>query len=148
MKTIVAMLLMSIALPCIAHPAEPLSAWEHLFSFDITRIHFQSASDLPDDGLLFPFIALREPNKAAVLANGHVPRVAVLHVLHPLTNRLWIVNVDLHVLQVSSVVAAPAGTQPAVTAQEYVIADEIVRGFAPWAAAMRTRGVDPDDVYI
>lgn len=35
-----------------------------------------------------------------------------------------------------------------VTFEEYVIAEEAVRAYAPWAAAMRARGADPDDVYI
>ena len=152
MKRIVAILLMSMAFPCLAgHAFEPLSAEEHLAAFDITRAHFAAHGSLPDDGLLFPFIALREPNKSAALHGGDVvvfERAATVHVFHPMTNRLWVVTVDLHAARVANVVAAPAGTQPAVTAEEYVAADEIVRAFEPWAAAMRARGVDPDDVYI
>ena len=151
MKTIVAMISMLIALPCLAAPFDPLSADEHRQAFDITRAHFQAAANLPDDGLLFPYIARTEPNKMSALGLGdaivHHFR-ATLHVFHPMTNRLWIVQVDLLLQRVTSVVAAPAGTQPAVAAQEYVLADEIVRAYGPWAAAMRARGVDPDDVYI
>lgn len=155
MKTLLgvaAFLLMLIASPILAaHPLEPLSDDEHRAVYDIARAHFESASNLPDDGLLFPFIALREPAKAVVRnwsAGSDFPRQATLHVLHPLSNRLWIVTVDLRAGRVSDVDLAPAGTQPAVTAEEYVIADEIVREYGPWAAAMQARGVDPEDVYI
>jgi primary-amine oxidase len=71
-----------------------------------------------------------------------------VHVLHPPSNRTWVVTVDLRGARVSRIDLAPAGTQPAVTAEEYVVADEIVRAYTPWAAAMRARGVEPDDVYI
>jgi primary-amine oxidase len=148
----VALLLISIALPCFAsHMFVPLSAEEHTIVFDLTRAHFAAESSLPDDGLLFPFISLREPSKTVALGDGDVivfQRAATVHVFHPMTNRLWVVTVDLTTGRVTSVVAAPAGTQPAVTAEEYVAAEEIVRAYEPWAAAMRTRGVEPDDVYI
>jgi hypothetical protein len=49
--------------------------------------------------------------------------------VHPLAGR------------VSRLDLAPAGTQPAVSAQEYVVAAEIVRAYEPC-------GVEPDDVYI
>ena len=76
------------------------------------------------------------------------PRDASVHVLHPPSNRTWIVTVDLRGARMSRIDLAPAGTQPAVTAEEYVVADEIVRAYTPWAAAMRARGVEPDDVYV
>lgn len=132
------------------HPLEPLSAEENAAALEIVTNHFGTALSLPGDTLLFPFIALREPEKAKVLAwtGGGFDREATVHVFHGTSNRLWIATVDLNAQRVSRIVLAPAGTQPAVAADEYVTADEIVRAFEPWAAAMRARGVEPDDVYL
>lgn len=134
-----------------AHPLQPLSADEHRAAYDLVRAHFASSASLPDDALLFPFIALKEPAKSVVRAwSGGLDfsREATVHVLHPPSNRLWIVTVDLRGGRVSRVELAPAGTQAAVTAEEYVIADELVHAYEPWQDAMRARGIDPEDVYV
>ncbi|HYO75712.1 MAG TPA: hypothetical protein VE010_04555 [Thermoanaerobaculia bacterium] len=133
------------------HPLEPLSADEHRVAYEIVRAHFAATTALPDDALLFPYIALREPAKAMVRSwsgGSDFPREATVHVLHAPSNRVWIATVDLRTARVSRVELAPAGTQPAVTAEEYVIADEIVHAYEPWMDAMRARGVDPEDVYV
>ena len=151
MKTITAVLSFVLTFPLFAavHPLEPLSAEEHTAAFEIVQAHFAGADDLPDEPLLFPFIALREPAKAAVLSGTpNVGREATVHVFHPPSNRLWVATANLGSHRLSRLDLMPPGTQPAVSAQEYVIADEIVRAFAPWAAAMRARGVEPDDVYL
>ncbi|HEX7155109.1 MAG TPA: tyramine oxidase [Thermoanaerobaculia bacterium] len=135
----------------VTHPLQPLIAAEHFAAYDVVRAHFAAANNLPDEPLLFPYIALREPAKAYVRSwSGTLdfPRAATVHVLHAPSNKLWIVTVDLRTSMVSRIELAPAGTQPAVTAEEYVIADELVHAYAPWQAAMRKRGVDPDDVYV
>jgi primary-amine oxidase len=133
-----------------AHPLVPLTADEHRAAYEIARAHFAASSALPDDGLLFPYLALREPSKASVLAwrGGAFAREATLHVLHAASNRTWVATIDLRTSTVSGLMLLPAGTQPAVTAEEYVIADALVREYQPWQEAMRARGVDPDDVYI
>jgi primary-amine oxidase len=134
-----------------AHPLEPLSADEHRIAYDLARAHFASSANLPHDALLFPFIALREPAKSSVRSwSGALdfPREATVHVLHAPSNRLWIVTADLRARRLTRVELAPAGTQPAVTAEEYVIADELVHAYEPWNAAMRARGLDPGDVYV
>jgi primary-amine oxidase len=133
-----------------AHPLQPLSASEHEAAFAIVIAHFAAIDGLPDEPLLFPYIALSEPPKAVVRnwRGGDFARAATVHVLHAPSNRTWIATVDLRAGIVSRLDLAPAGTQPAVTTEEYVIADEAVRAYAPWAAAMQQRGVDPDDVYI
>jgi primary-amine oxidase len=141
----------SLDMHVAAHPLEPLSADEHRAAYDRVRVHFAATAGLPDDGLLFPYIALREPAKSAVrnwTGGQDFPREATVHVLHPASNRLWIVTVDLRGGSVTRVDLTPAGTQPAVTAEEYVIAEEVVRAYEPWQEAMRERGVDPDDVYV
>jgi primary-amine oxidase len=141
MTTVLALVL------ALAHPLEPLTADEHLAAFAIVRAH----PTLPDEGLLFPFIALREPPKSFVKSwtgGSDFPRQATVHVLHPQSNRFWIVVADLRASRVTNIELAPAGTQPAVTLEEYGIADEIVRNYGPWQAAMRARGLDPDLVYL
>lgn len=132
------------------HPLEPLSAGEHRRAYDVVRTHFVSSSLLPDEPLLFPYIALREPAKSIVRnwTGGDFPRHATVHVLHAPSNRTWIVTVDLRTGTVAKIEQAPEGTQPAVTAEEYAIAEEIVKAYGPWQAAMRQRGVDPDAVYV
>lgn len=152
MKRITAALLFSIALSANAavHPLEPLSADEHQAAFAIVRAHFEAAETLPDDALLFPFIALDEPAKAFVRnwTSGEFPREATVHVLHPPSNRLWVVTVDLKAGHVARLELTPAGTQGTVTAEEYVVADELVHAYEPWQAAVRARGIDPEDVYV
>ena len=138
------------AVSTAVHPLEPLSAEEHQAAYDIVREHFATTITLPHEGLLFPFIALREPSKASVRAwnGGDFPRLATVQVMDAPANRLWIATVDLRAGRVTDLDQAAAGTQPAVTAEEYVIADELVHAYEPWAAAMRARGVDPDAVYV
>jgi primary-amine oxidase len=133
------------------HPLEPLRASEHRVAYDAVRTHFIDTAALPDDTLLFPYIALREPAKALVRSwgGGHdFPRHALVHVLHPPSNRTWVATVDLFTGILTKLELAPAGTQPAVTAEEFVIADELVHAHEPWVQAMRKRGVEPEDVYV
>jgi len=132
------------------HSLEPLSSDEHLAAFGIVRAHFANDNSLPDEPLLFPYIALSEPPKAFVRnwTSGGFPRAATVHVFHPPSNRVWIATVDLLASRVSKLVQGHPGAQPAVTAEEYVIADELVHAYEPWQNAMRTRGVDPDLVYV
>ncbi|HEY0142525.1 MAG TPA: hypothetical protein VGF48_16625 [Thermoanaerobaculia bacterium] len=152
MKSLAAALLLLFTVAAHAqHPLEPLSADEHLAAFEAVRAHFVAGEALPDDSLLFPFIALREPSKSLVRSwsgGGDFPREATVHVMHARSNRLWIATVDLRGNRVAKLEQTPSGTQGAVTAEEYVIADELVHAYEPWQAAMRKRGVDPEDVYV
>jgi primary-amine oxidase len=142
-----------LTVPAIAavHPLEPLSAEEHEAAFGIIREHFAAADGLPDEALLFPYSALKEPAKATVRSwsgGADFPRQAEVHVLHAPSNRAWVATADLRAGVVSSLRLVPAGSQPAVAASEYVTADELVRAYEPWQAAMRARGLEPDDVYV
>jgi primary-amine oxidase len=140
---------MAVSASAATHPLEPLSGDEHAAAAALVRAHFSVTNGLPGEALLFPFMALREPAKAIVRGGAaDYPRQATVHVFHPPSNRLWIVLVDLRAERIVDVDVAPSGTQPAVAAEEYVVADEIVRAYAPWAAAMRARALNPDDVYI
>lgn len=144
-------LLLSLSSSAAVHPLEPLSADEHRVTFDLVRQFFVGATSLPDELLLFPYISLREPAKSIVRnwsSGGDFPREATVQVMHPPSNRTWIATVDLRQGRLSQLSLAPAGTQGAVTAEEYVIADELVHAYEPWMEAMRARGVDPADVYV
>jgi primary-amine oxidase len=144
-------LFLLLALSAYAHPLEPLSADEHQTAYDLVRQFFVGATSLPDDALLFPFIALREPPKSVVRnwsGGADFPREATVQVMHVPSNRTWIAIVDLRQGRLSQLNLTPAGTQGAVTTEEYVIADELVHAYEPWQDAMRARGVDPDEVYV
>jgi primary-amine oxidase len=136
--------------PAASHPLEPLTPAEFKASYQAVRAHFASRG-LPTDRLLFPAIFLDEPPKASVLAwsvGQDFSREARVQVMHYPTNRLWVAIVDLERQRVTSLQLQPRGTQPSVTADEFIVADELVRAHAPWQAAMRRRGVNPDNVYI
>ena len=141
MKIAAVVLSLFLTLTLAAQPFAPLSADEHRRAYALVR------AQIGEEEILFPYIALREPAKAAVLSGTGVPREATVHVLHAPTNRLWIATADLTAGRVTRLELEEEG-QGAVTAEEYVIADELVRGYEPWAAAMRARGLDPDDVYV
>lgn len=116
----------------------------------MVRAHF-AARGLPTEPLLFPAIELNEPPKALVRAwsaGQRFPREAKAQVMHYPSNRTWVAIVDLVAERVSALTLQPKGTQPPVTAEEFVVADAIVRAYEPWRAAMRRRGVDPDLIYI
>ncbi|MFL6247106.1 MAG: hypothetical protein ACJ74H_13830 [Thermoanaerobaculia bacterium] len=145
------LLFLSFNVPAAVHPLEPLSADEHLAAYAIARAHFVAGAALPDDALLFPFIALKEPAKSIVRnwSGGQgFPREATVHVMHAPSNRTWVATVDLIGSRVTQLELLPSGTQGAVTTEEYVIADELVHAYEPWIEAMRARGVDADDVYV
>jgi primary-amine oxidase len=107
------LLVLSVAANAATHPLDPLSADEHRSAYDVVRAHFAASSSLPDEPLLFPFVALREPAKSFVRSwngAGEFPREATVHVLHFPSNRLWIATVDLTAARVSRLELAPAGT--------------------------------------
>jgi len=132
------------------HPLEPLSAAEIQASYGILSSHF-AASGLPTQPLLFPIITLNEPPKSSVLSwvpGASVPREARAHVMHYPSNRLWVAIVDLDRGRVGSLQLQPRGTQTLVTADEFIAADELVHSYEPWKAAIRRRGINPDNVYV
>src|SRR6266850_4463876 len=151
--SVVVFLCLTLAAPAVSaadHPLEPLSPPEIQASYGILTSHF-AARGLPTQPLLFPIITLNEPPKAAVLSwfpGGDLRREARAHVMHYPSNRLWVAIVDLDRGRVSSLELQPRGTQSLVTAEEFVVADELVHSYAPWQAAIRRRGIDPANVYV
>jgi primary-amine oxidase len=133
------------------HPLEPLSAAELQSAYEIVLAYFRTDTALPDEPLRFPIAVLSEPSKEFVLGwsgGKRIPRLAEVHVLHYPSNRSWQVFVDLRRKRVKELKELAAGTQPAVTTEEYVAASDAVHAHEPWKAALRARGVDPDLAYV
>jgi primary-amine oxidase len=127
------------------HPLDPLSAAEINTAFVV----IEGDSRFPAGGV-FPILELNEPPKTEVLAwapGRSFRREAFANVYDPSRNVLFETVVDLRARRISSWTKR-AGVQPAVYASEYDTADGIVRADARWQRAMRTRGLNPDDVYL
>ena len=134
-----------------AHPLDALDARELQTALELVHARFVSDPGLPKQPLRFPLVALAEPPKASVLAwspGQPFTRHAEVVVLHYPSNQSYRVDVDLRARQVVSVTPLPAGTQPALTSDEFAAAVALVRAYEPWQRAVRARGVDPAHTYI
>lgn len=132
------------------HPLDPLTAAELQRTYETVSQHAGTGA-LPADQLLFPSVHLEEPPKDLVLAwqpGQPFPRRARAEVMHHPSNRLWTAIVDVGAGKLESLEPEPAGTQGAVTAEEFVAAAEAVESYGPWQQAMLARGVSPADVYV
>ena len=134
------------------HPLQPLSAREIRDTVLSINGYFANHG-LPTDRLLFPYVVLDEPPKAAVLdfldhGAALPPRRSRAEVMHYPSNRLWLVIVDLDSGTVLSTDLQPSGAQPPVTATEFVNADAVVHANSEWKARIRARGLDPDLCYL
>jgi primary-amine oxidase len=128
-----------------ASPVDPLSASEIETTFKV----IQSSRAFPK-GASFPLVDLAEPDKAAVLdwhPGQAFNRRAFADVYDRAHNRLYEAVVDLRAKRLVSW-RLRTGSQPAVYVTEYSTADAIIRKYEPWQAAMRRRGIDPNDVYL
>jgi primary-amine oxidase len=129
-----------------AHPLEPLSSDEIMSAFAL----IEGDARFPS-GAVFPIVQLKEPPKREVLAwSAGKPfrREAFANVYHPPTNKLYEVIVDLAGKRIASWEARP-GLQPAIyNPDEYNAEDALVRADPRWVAAMKARGLNPDDVYL
>jgi primary-amine oxidase len=133
------------------HPFAPLSAAEMKIGFDSVRARFDRDPALPHERLLFPLLVLHEPPKRLVRtwrAGQPFPRQAELQVMHYPSNRSWRALVDLPSRRVVSLQELPAGTEPAISGDEYAAAEALVRAYEPWQRAVRARGLDPKLVYL
>jgi primary-amine oxidase len=136
----------SLSSPTVpSSPVDPLTADEITTAFQV----IQSSPQFPP-GAFFPLVTLKEPSKAEVLAfsKGQLfRRQAFANVFDRTKNRLYEAVVDLRAHTLISWVERP-DTQPAVFASEYGQADAIVRQDPRWQHAMRSRGLNPADVYL
>jgi len=133
------------------HPLEPLSKSEIQTAFTTTLARFKADETLPDEALRYSMVALVEPPKSFVLSwspGKPFARKASVQVLHYPSNRFWVVELDLKKKKVTKVEQRPMGTQPAVTSEEFVAAEEAIRAYEPFTKAMQARGLNPDYVYV
>ena len=136
----------------IEHPLTPLSPAEIRKTHEIITAYFTNpANHLPSDKLRIALLVLKEPTKEALLAwrpGQIIAREASVDILHYPSNRLWSAQVDLKKGIVKSLSLTSAGTQPSVTADEFVVADQLVHDYKPWQEAMLQRSIDPASVYV
>lgn len=137
--------------PVAQHPLDPLIEDEVKLAFELARAHFERDATLPKDALRFPMVALAEPPKLWVVAwqpGQALVRHAEVQVLHAPSNRSWRLELDLQTRQVVQLELLPAGTQPALTGDEFAAAYALIRAYEPWQRALRARGVDPALAYL
>ena len=133
------------------HSLDPLDATEIELGFTLLQAHFAADTELPDRDLLFPLLALREPEKALRSDDGSAApgaRKAEAQVFHFPSNRTWLAELDLTARRLTRLTLAPLGTQPALSGDEYEVAAQLVRAHEPWREAVRARGQDPDRAHI
>jgi primary-amine oxidase len=136
------------------HALDPLTQAELRQSFAILRAHLdQAGAELPQQDWLVPLLALREPDKRAHDASTDAgtskpPRRAEAQLLHWPSNRTWLAELDLDANKLSAWSLAAAGTQPALSGEEYEVAAKLLREHAPWQSAVRARGAKPELAHI
>lgn len=132
-----------------AHALDPLTPAELKRSFALLQAHLaEPATQLPQRELLVPYLALLEPSKQAPAAPPvGAARRAEVQLLHWPSNRVWLGEIDLTLGKVA-LSPAPAGTQPALSAEEYEVAGALVRAHEPWQKAVQARGADPARAHI
>ncbi|MFW2404743.1 MAG: hypothetical protein ACN4GT_08245 [Gammaproteobacteria bacterium] len=129
-----------VAAPCAAdHPLDPLSQQEIFTAVDALW-----KADLLDRDSRFSIVKLAEPDKQAVLAwkpGTQLPRRAFAAIRHE--RRLYEAVIDIGSKEVVSWEQIE-GAQPAQIADEWLLAQQIVRKDEAWRAAIRERGIkDP-----
>lgn len=130
------------------HPLDPLSGEEMRAA--VRALH--ARPDFPADAR-FAVLALNDPPKKEILeyrGGTAFPRQVFAVVYDRSQNKTFetLVNVkDPQKPKVDSWREIP-GVQPLVLEEEGDILDEIIRGDERWIAAVKKRGLDPDDVQI
>ena len=117
------------------NPLAPLSAGEIREAAKIVK----ASGQLPA-GVRFSQIALDEPAKDLVLRNAPVPRRALAVVYDYASNRTWEAVANLETRHIDSLRQVP-GAQPAVSAHDSDLADEILRDDPRFLRAMAERGI-------
>jgi primary-amine oxidase len=132
-----------------AHPLDPLTPAEIRSAFALLQSRFAEDAALPHQDLVYPLLALWEPDKSALSDNRAAPpRMAEAQIFHWPSNRLWLARLDLVKREVSTLTRAPDGSQPALSSEEYEAAAQLVRAHEPWRTAVRARGAEPEHVHV
>ncbi len=126
-----------------AHPLDDLSSEEIGKTVAVIR-----ASKKFPEGVRFPILATKEPEKEAILAGKKVPRLAQATILDSASGKFWEAVVDLDKSEVLSSTQMK-GSQPPILLEEYELNAQIMRKDPRWVAAIKKRGIEnPDDVAI
>jgi len=128
-----------------AHPLDPLSQAEIALAVTLVKANGAPAH------AFFPTVVLNEPPKHEVLAfqpGDTFRREALVDVYDRSQNTLYQAIVDLRQQKVVAFNKLPQGTQPPTFIDEYNVVPALVSRDKDWRAAMKKRGVNPDDVYL
>ncbi|MEO8128121.1 MAG: primary-amine oxidase [Bryobacteraceae bacterium] len=117
------------------HPLDPLDAQEMETAMRVVR----GARKLQGDYMVAQ-IALKEPDKYAVLAGRPTVREAAVVVYDRSSNSTYEAVIGLASARLTSYTKIP-GAQPAISGEDSVLADQAVRSNLQWQAAMRKRGI-------
>ena len=98
----------------------------------------------------FPIIRALEPKKADWLSGSNVGRRrrAQVALFDMSSNLLTEMTIDLDAERITDIRQLPDGITPALIADEYDEAEELIRANTAWQAAVRRRGVDPADARL
>ena len=146
-RLLVAALLLSLPLASVIaapHPLDPLSAEEIAAAAEILQ-----GNEFFPEGASFATLVLHEPTKGEVLtfAGKAFRREAFAIIYDHKENRTFEAVVDLRKKAVASW-AEMKGYQPLVMGSETERFTDLVRANPDWQAAMKRRGIDPNQVQI
>jgi primary-amine oxidase len=130
-----------ISPPAAAHPLDALSEAEIVETVALLR-----QGGHVDDTTLFPYISLKEPDKATVLAwKAGDPEPRVVEVHFKTGDKVFVTEVDLASNSVGEI--EEAGGQTMIQLAEFLTAMELATGNAEFAAGLAKRGLKPEDVF-
>jgi len=126
------------------HPLDPLDVPEMETAMQVLR----SARKL-QPGFMIAQLALKEPDKQAILSGRTPPREALAVVYDRNANATYEAVIALATARLTSYQQIP-GAQPAISGEDSYLADQAVRANAQWVAAMKKRGIanPTDDVAV
>lgn len=142
MRILLLVLLARAQVLAAPHPFDPLDEAELAKAVEV----LDRAGKL-GGGVLFPVLALQEPRKADVLSGKAVPREAFAVLYDRRKNRTYEAVVDLSAGRVASFKYVP-GAQPPVMLSEFEELPKVVQEDRRWRAALRKRGLEPEDVAV
>jgi primary-amine oxidase len=127
------------------HPLDPLNKAEIELAVNLVKAKNLSSQTF------FPTVVLNEPPKQEILnfkPGDSFKREAIVEAFDRPQNILYKAIVDLQQQKVIAFDKMPEGTQPPSFENEYTVIPALVSQDSQWRAAMKKRGVEPEDVYL